>query len=508
MAGISRRAFLSWLSTSGLALTGVTALAEPASADAGGGDVLVLTGGTLIDGTGGKPRQNATIVTVGDRIVAIGRPRHALPDGVRVVDLRGKYVLPGLWDAHAHTDNLPKIHLPLWLANGVTSVREMWGLAHLPAMRERIETGEILGPRMVIASKMMDGPYAASTDPSNAAVVRTPEEAKAAVRAAKNSGADFVKIWSLLEPELFEAISIEAHRRGLPLSGHLPDRVPVLDGIRAGMTTMEHLHGIPLDVSSRRDEHRALINSTPVDPANPAASYFFARQLEMEALKAYAPRRAERLFSALRRSRTVLTPTMTVQRFFTFPPSFHREDPRVKYMPPWLVSSWNASMGPEWTPAQIEAGQAHYRAVLELVESINEAEVLQLAGSDSLVPYQFAGFSLQDELGWLVDGGLTPMQAILAATRNPARVVGLGHLSGTVQPGKWADLLVVDADPLVNIRNTQRIHAVVARGRLITRAERERMLAAVAAEAQVTPPPPPPTPAASCCGNVGLYVRH
>ena len=504
MAGITRRALLAWLSTSGLTATGIVALADRAIADSD--EILVLTGGTLIDGTGGKPRPNVTIVLVGDRIAAVGRPRSSFPAGVRVVDVRGKYVLPGLWDAHAHTDNLPKIHLPLWIANGVTSVREMWGMAHLPGMRSRIEAGALLGPRMVLASKMLDGPVSGMADPTSSTIVRTPEEARAAVREAKKSGRDFVKIWSLLEPDLFEAIASEAHHRGLPLSGHLPDRVPVVGGIRAGMTTMEHLHGIPFDVSSRRDEFRAILDSTPVDPANPFAFYFGARALEMEAIKSYDPRRADRLFGALRRSRTVLTPTMTVQRFFTFPPAFHRQDPRVKYMPPWLVDSWNQSMGPEWTPAEIEARQAYYRAVLRLVAEINASEVTLLAGSDSLVPYQFCGFSLQDELGWLVDGGLSPMQAILAATRNPARMVGLGHRSGTVEPGKWADLLIVDADPLANIRNTQRIHAVVTRGRLIDRAERERMLAAVEAEAKVTPPPA--TPAASCCGTTGLYVRR
>jgi hypothetical protein len=503
MTGISRRAFVSGLSTSGLALAGVGALAGRAAAHGRDrpDDVLVLTGGTLIDGTGGRPQEDSTIVLAGDRIVAVGRSHGALPAGARVVDLQGKYVLPGLWDLHSHTEDLPKILLPLWVANGVTGVREMWGLPHLPPMRDRIEAGELLGPRMVIASKMIDGPITHLTDPATSAVVRTPAEARAAVQEAKRTGADFVKFWSLLTPELFDAIVDESQRQGLPFSGHLPDRVPVAPGSWAGMRTMEHLHGIPIDVSARRDEFRALIDGEPVDPAAPANWYFTVRAWEMEAIKAYDPRRAARLFSTLRRNHTVLTPTITVQRFFTFPPEVHKADPRARYMPPWLIQRWNDGLGPDWSPEMVAERQAYYEAVLRLVGEIADADVVQVAGTDggSMLPYVFAGFGLHDELGWLVDGGLTPMQAILAATRDAARVVGLERQSGTVQPGKWADLLVVDADPLADIRNTQQIHAVVTRGRLITRAERERMLAEVEAEAQVTPPLPTPA-AAGCCG--------
>jgi Amidohydrolase family len=380
----------------------------------------------------------------------------------------------------------------------------MWGMPHLQPMRDRIEVGELLGPRMVIASKMIDGPITGFTDPATSAVVRTPEEAHAAVEEAKRDGADFVKFWSLLTPELFEAIVDESDRQGLPFAGHVPDRVPVVHGSRRGMRTMEHLHGIPIDVSARRDELRARIAGTPVDPADPSRFYFDVRAWEMEAIAAYDPRRAARLFSTLRRNRTVLTPTMTVQRFFTFPPEVHRADPRAKYMPSWLITRWNQSLGPDWTPEMVAERQAYYEAVLGLVGEIAAAGVVQVAGTDggSLLPYVFAGFSLHDELGWLVDGGLTPMQAILAATRDAARVVRLEHRSGTVQPEKWADLLVVDADPLADIRNTQRIHSVVTRGRLITRAERERMLAEVEAEAKVTPEPPSPTATAAvgCCG--------
>lgn len=501
MAGLSRRAFMAWLSTSGLALTGIAA--APAAFANGKVDVLVLVGGTLIDGTGKKPRSRATIVIVGDRIIAVGgQSRIEFPAGVKVVDVRGKYVLPGLWDMHAHTENYPKILLPLFIANGVTAVREMMGFPHLKGMRDQIEAGQVLGPRMVIGSKLMDGPIAQAAYPGASIVVKTPEEARAAVREAKETGADFVKHWSLMSPELFEVITREARRQGLPISGHVPDKVPLSLAGKLGVRTQEHLHGLPIDTSAMADEYRALIANRPVDPANPYESYFFVRNLEMEAIKTYDERRAERLYATLRRHNTFLTPTLTVHRFFNLPPEVHKDDPRAKYLPPWLIERWNDSLGPPWTPEVTATRQAYHEETLRLVGKLAEAELPLIAGTDggTLVAYIFAGFGVHDELGWLVDGGLTPMQAILAATRDAARAVDLGHLSGTVRPGKWADLLVVDADPLANIRNTQKIHAVITRGKLITRAEREKMLADVEAEAKVTPPPAAEIVVARCCG--------
>ena len=203
MSEASRRTFLSWLSTSGLALAAAGASgAWPAAAAAERSGVLVLTNATLIDGTGAGPRPNTTIVVAGNRIAAVGHHGIAPPAGVRVVDLRGKYVLPGLWEMHSHTIGLEGILAPSFIVNGVTTVREMWGTPHVRDVRARITSGELLGPRMVVGSDIIDGPDSAIAgfEGNFPIQVRTVAEARAAVRRVKRDNPTFVKLYSYLRP--------------------------------------------------------------------------------------------------------------------------------------------------------------------------------------------------------------------------------------------------------------------------------------------------------------------
>ncbi|HEU5471294.1 MAG TPA: amidohydrolase family protein [Actinophytocola sp.] len=507
MSEANRRGFLSWLSRSGLAIAAVGAGGVwPATAMAERSNVLVFTNATLIDGTGALPRPGTTIVVAGNRIAAVGRHGIAPPDGVRVVDLRGKYVLPGLWEMHSHTIDLERILAPSFIVNGVTSVREMWGTPHVRAVREQIESGALLGPRMVLASNIIDGPDSmlAGFAGNNPIQVRTVAQARAAVRQAKRDDADFAKLYSFLRRDTFVAAAEEARRLGVPIAGHVPDRLPVTLGSELGMRSQEHLYALYVDVSSARDEIRRTIENTPVDPANPLAFFFTVRGLEREAIKSYDPRRAAEVFATLARNRTALCPTLSVTRVFCFPEEEFLPDPRLRYVPPWVRQIWDDSVPTEaeLPPGELEAGREFFDATLRLVAEANRDGVRFIPGTDVnyLAPYQFAGWSLHDELALLVRAGLSPMQAILAATREAARTVDRLHVSGTVSPGKFADLLVLDADPLADIRNTQRIHAVVANGRLITGAERDRILAEIEAEALRTPPPAGgQRPARPCC---------
>jgi imidazolonepropionase-like amidohydrolase len=494
MSVTDRRTFLSWLSKSGLVLAaaGTTLAGRTAAAAADRRDVLVFTNATLIDGTGAPPRPDTTIVVAGQRILAVGQHGVAPPDGVRVVNLRGKYVLPGLWDLHTHTVDFEKILLPLYIANGVTSTREMWGVPFVHDVRRRIAEGDLLGPRMVVGD-LIDGPNSwlvnlwGNNKPSQ---VGTEAEARAAVREAKRNGADFIKVYSLLRDDTLAAVASEARRLHLPIAGHSPDTISVVRSSALGMRTQEHLYGLYVDVSRDRDDIRRVIENTPIDPAHPFHYFFKMRDLERQAIKAYDRRRAADMFAALVRNGTFLTPTLTVLKIFTFPPDQIRDPSRAKYVPQWLLDGrW--ALGDTPPPDVLEANRQFFEASAQLVRDAVEAGVTMVAGTDGgfLAPWVLAGFCTHDELELMVRIGLTPMQAILAATRDAARTVGLDHVSGTVSPGKFADLLVLDANPLTDIRNTQRIHAIVANGRFINRAERERMLADVVAEARRTPPP-------------------
>jgi imidazolonepropionase-like amidohydrolase len=321
------------------------------------------------------------------------------------------------------------------------------------------------------------------------------------VQQAQAEGADFIKVFSHLNDELLTAIAGEARRLGLPFSGHLPDEVTTERGSELGMLTMEHLWGLVIDTASTRDEVRAQIAANPIDPANPVLRWILVRQLEAAAAQAYDPRRAARLFALLWRRGTVIEPTLHVNRTFYFAPQVVRANEQAKYVPAWLRGDWEAQLGPDWTPEQIAAGQETWQRLLRLVAEVENAGVTVTAGTDCGLPaYGVPGFSMHDELEKLVAAGLSPMRAIQAGTRDAARVAGIGRVAGTVAPGKSADLLIVDRSPLDDIGNLRRIHAVVNRGALITRADRDRMLAEVEAAAQTTPRPAAAA-VADCCGR-------
>ncbi|MFB4317095.1 amidohydrolase family protein [Actinomadura sp. 21ATH] len=481
----SRRDFLRWLSLAGGA--GVAgALPAVLAADArAASPVIVVTGGTLIDGTGAPPRRDATVVLVGDRIAWTGHRREMpAPAGARVVDARGRYVIPGLWDMHTHWTELEKISPPLYLANGVTGIREMWGYAEAREIRRRMDSGEVLGPRMVLAGNIIDGPVSLLGPP--AALVRTPDEARAAVREDARNGADFVKIYSYLDRELLDAIAAEARAAGLPLAGHHVYRLGVGEVTGAGMRSFEHLHGMPIPLSSREEEFRRAIAATPLDPADPRAFFRTMRELERRAAATYSPAKARSVYGHWRRAGTWQSPTLTVNRVMTSPPDTYAGDPRLKYIPEALHPVWaNAvRLNAPSTPEDVARQAAYFRFQVRLVGEMYEAGVGVLGGTDCGNPYCFPGFGVHDELELLAEAGLTPMQALQTMTRDAARYLGRGGTMGTVTPGKAADLVVLDADPLADIRNTRRVGEVVTRGRLITRAGRERMLAAVEAAAK------------------------
>ncbi|RZQ62520.1 amidohydrolase family protein [Amycolatopsis suaedae] len=484
----SRRDFLRWLSVSGAALAVPGLLSGPARAASP--DVTVITHATLIDGTGARPLRDATVIVVGGHVVWAGAHGHArIPRGATIIDARGKFVLPGLWDMHTHGTAYEDISIPLYLVNGVTGVREMGGFPWLHAIRERIESGELLGPRMVIASNFVDGPISLMGE--NAVRVSTVDEARAAVRAEAEGGADLIKVYSYLEAEPFAAVADEARRLGLPFGGHVPYRSTLPAASDLGQRCFEHLYDLPLSVSRLHDRLRAELARTPLDPADPLAFFLKTRELDRLAAAHYDPRRGAAVFARLVRNGSWVSPTLTVNRIVSSPASDYVDDPRLEYLPGYIKDPWKGALArtePK-TPEQIARQRAYFTDRLRLVGRLHRAGVGVLGGTDCTNPYVVPGFAVHDELELLVRAGLSPMAAIQTMTRDAARFLGQEATAGTVAPGKVADLVVLDADPLADIRNTAKVNTVVVRGRVITADERLRMLAAVK-EAAGRPAPP------------------
>ncbi|MGW0660002.1 amidohydrolase family protein [Streptodolium elevatio] len=485
-------------STDATADAGTGAARDPAAGDAGNTSAIVIVGGTLIDGTGAPARPNQAVVIVGDRIVWVGdgAGRAPIPSGARIVDARGKYVIPGLSDTHTHWTVLEKIVPPLFIANGVTSVREMWGYPEVRDVRRRIDSGELLGPRMVMASTVLDGTVSLLGPPS--VRVGTPEEARAAVRQAKADGCDFIKIYSYLSPECLHAIADEARLQNLPFAGHHAYRLSVGEVSDAGMRSFEHLHGMPVPLSSDEEGFRRQIAATPMDPADPRAFFRTMRELERQAAGMYNPAKASRVYARWVRNGTWQSPTLTVNRVMSSPADTYARDPRLKFIPPDLRQFWADAVRvyAPVTPEEIAQQREFLDRRLAMVREMYVAGVGILAGTDVGNPYCFPGFGIHDELELLVEAGLTPMQALCTATRDAARFLDLDL--GTVAPGKAADLVLLEADPLRDIRNTRRIDSVVTRGRLITRAHRQQLLADAEAAAQE-----PSTSTSAAAGRTG-----
>jgi imidazolonepropionase-like amidohydrolase len=291
-------------------------------------------------------------------------------------------------------------------------------------------------------------------------------------------GADFVKVYNKLPREAYLSIADEAKKQGLPFVGHVPESVSADEASDLGQKSIEHLTGVELACSDREDELRREAVAALAKADNQAAWELLGR-IGARAADSFSDKKARALYARFVRNGTWQVPTLTVLRSLVSldDPKF-TADPRVKYMPPSLRSYWWLKLSPE-TAAGLKRA---YKRATGLVRAMHQAGVPLLAGTDTSNPYIFPGFSLHDELALLVaEGGFTPLEALQAATRDPARFLGREKDQGTVEPGKLADLVLLDADPLADIHNTTKIAAVVANGRLLPQRELDRMLADVEA---------------------------
>jgi imidazolonepropionase-like amidohydrolase len=446
---------------------------------------LVLTHVTVIDATGAAASPDVTVVITGDRINEIGPPDSIrLPKEALVVDATGKYLIPGLWDMHVHW--YLKDYLPLFIANGVTGIRLMWGMPIHQAWRNEMAKGRLIGPRLVIASPIIDGPKPIWR---GSMAVADSVSARTAVREVKRDGADFVKVYSLLPRNAYLAIADEAKKQGLPFAGHVPHWVSVAEASDAGQKSIEHLTGILSACSDREEQVRKGLEDAYSNLAENQRFPSRARTNPLTRLmvESFNSKKAAALFDRLKRNQTWQCPTITVLRSTAFidDPKL-RSDPRLKYMPAQIRTSWDPATDSRFrqrTAEDFELARVVFKKNLELIGMMRRAGVEFIAGTDTLNPYCFPGFSLHNELDLLVQAGLTPMEALQAATFNPARFLGKEKELGTVERGKIADLVLLEANPLQDINNTKRINAVVMGGRLITKAELGEMLAKIEAAA-------------------------
>jgi hypothetical protein len=450
---------------------------------------LILEHVTVIDGTGSKPRQDVSVELRGDRIGTIAR-HIKVPLRVPVINAKGKFLIPGLWDMHVHL-GYPEQYFALLVANGITGIREMYTGAPLRSMLAWRSRPDV--PRIAIPA-FLDGPLMITPGaalPEGAIPVSNEREARAAVRFLSQGGFDFLKVYNSLPRDAYFAIADEANKIGMPFVGHVPEEVSPLEASEAGQRSEEHLMNILLACSTNEDalrKERIRVMNGGGDITNNERFRLLAFPKSEGLLDTYSEAKCRHLFETFVKNRTWQTPTLVVLNGFAHGDELVK-DPRASYMP----REWRATAHPrqkyymqDLKPEDFDALVVRIRELLErhkqLVRDMHKAAVPLLAGTDvSGFNPVLAGFGLHDELGLLVECGLTPMEALQTATVNPARYFGLENEFGTIEEGKAADLVLLDADPLKNIHNTQKVRSVVMRGRFFSRSDLDTMLTRAAA---------------------------
>jgi imidazolonepropionase-like amidohydrolase len=454
---------------------------------------IAITGVAVIDVRGGQMLRDRTVVITGNRIADVASRTDArIPAGARVVDGQRRYLIPGLWDMHVHQ---VRNFLTLYIANGVTGVREM-GMSALPlpetvALRKRIEQGQTIGPRFFAAGPTLDARPSSRISEVSA---RDAEEGRAAVDALRRAGADFIKVYQLLDRHTYFAIAEEAKRQNIPFAGHLPEAITLEEAARAGQRSIEHLtlgnsSGLlPLCSSQETELRRRLeeqFRKTVPSRRNDPSMLPGRRELMKFTVDTFDEGRCLTGLRKLAPYKTWHTPTLMAGMRRGVHDDSILQDPRLQYAATAFRRQWESTR-PKYLAIFSESDTAAFLDVLlRIVAAMQRAGVGLLAGTDGPVAAFFAapGFSLHQELELLVSAGLTPIEAIRTATLNPARYFGLEGSIGTVESGKLADLILLSANPLEDIHHTQRIEAVVANGRYFDRTALDKLLAEAKANA-------------------------
>lgn len=436
--------------------------------------VLVIEHVKLINGVGAEPREDMTVVVRGERIAEVAvSARARIPKGAKRMDGRGKYLIPGLCDAHVHLDLSGESSLALFVANGVTCVRDMArDFVTVANWRREITAGTRLGPRIFASGPALEsGRFLAILPKIDEALkfnltakilpnrigVDSPEEARAAVARLAGMGVDFVKFRTVASREVYLAIGDEAKKRGLVFSGHDPVVVNLREASDARQRSIEHL---PLEslVNASDGVRQATFrtfaqNGTWIDPT-------------LVSTVSYRGTPDERVMAVIDDKANIL-------------------DPRRKFIPSKLLEFWREQIvikqfeEPRDWPALLQQGFADLAAM-------HRAGVRLVAGTDVGAPLIYPGFSLHDELALLIEkGGVTPLEAIRSATLEPARLLGREMDFGSIEKGKLADLVLLDANPAAEIGNSKRISAVIVNGKWLDRTALDALLSeAVSAAAR------------------------
>lgn len=427
---------------------------------------LLIERATTIDVVNGRAIPDQFLLIRDQRIESIGDaiPEN-LPSSTRRIDASGKFIIPGLWDMHVHWYDIRS--MSLFPMNGVTGVRIMAGAPFHHAWKTQFHPSGRMGPRMLVASPIVDGPKPVWP---GSVVADSPARAPEIVARAKRDKADFLKVYSLLDRETYLALAAECRRNSLPFDGHVPFLVRVAEASDAGQRCMEHLYGFARACSSREEEWFERVRESLGDNRELRGFYeqrALRREITDQAMRSLDEKKLDELCRTLKANGTWQCPTLTVIRNLA-----HLDDPQLRENPDlqFIPTAFRSMLAP--SPDQVDSEDvAHMKRVWQfnrrIIPALREHQIPILAGTDCLNPFCLPGFSLHTELELLVQAGLSPAEALQTATINPARFMQRENELGTVETGRFADLVILNQNPLDDIANTRDIHGVVWQGEWI-----------------------------------------
>ncbi len=450
------------------------------------GDFLVRNV-AIVDVVNDRIVPGRDVVVRNGRIDSIGESLPGLAQrGLVVVDGIGKFLMPGLWDMHVHSLKIsPQYTHPLSIANGVTGVREMWGCPSLPdsfvacggdieRWRAGLKDHSQLAPRYIMRSSFaINGEEGVPAAAPAFFRARNADEARALVAHHAANGVDLLKTYTNVSVEAYGALAAEASKHGLSFAGHIPVRVPLRVVLAAGQHSVEHPRIFLFDCYRGAAAFRAL--------PDPAAAY--TTDMRARFIDEHDPVLCAELMAEMAASKTWWTPTLQVLRMSALAGNrAFREDPLRRYVPFIL---WAGLWQPDADRAVEQARQAPgrdvdaelYRLAMDNVRQAHAAGVRIVAGTDAGDTYVFPGFAIHEELAELVQAGLNPTDALRSATIDAARFSGKAREYGSIETGKVADMILLEANPLTDIRSTTKIAGLFFNGQYLNRAALDELLA-------------------------------
>ncbi|RMZ50083.1 hydrolase [Flavobacteriaceae bacterium PRS1] len=442
---------------------------------------------TTIDAEFGE-RRNQYVLITGNKIINISKKAIVSPSNCIIVDGKGKYLIPGLWDTHVHLTYSPELEksmFPLFLANGITSVRDTGGLIdRVLYWRDKSKKNPNSSPNVFISGPLLDGipnVYDGSPGrPEISVALDSPEAVRNMIDSLQAKGVDFLKSYEMLTPEEFKTVISYSKKRGLFVTGHVPLSMDVIEASNEGLRSMEHLRNLEMACSVNFDSLLNARKKMLAEGKNSLGGMLRSQIHKVQrlyAIESYDEKRANTVLKSLAENGTWQIPTLAlltgdINRLYendTWKETF-------QYLPPEIRSNWIKKAEEKQQKEINHLSIAYGQWGLKMITKLKDANVKILAGTDTPISFLTPGFSLHKELEILVKSGLTPMEVLESATILPAKYFGLEDVMGTIDINKAADLVLLDANPLNDIKNTNRISGVVRNGIFYNRKALDNLL--------------------------------